>query len=208
MVRPRIPGRRECVARRNGRRCNRLGRKRIRGAWYCAACYDRTRRHPWNQNAENRTPESPANSAVRFDDRTHCAWCTMCEHLYERHRVALCQHDVVTVGEIAACRCCALNPGAIPVRISLRTSPRCSLPAYYFIGDEKRNDSVRLCYAARITERTGLRDSEVQCPREKSFSTPCVARDGGLAVTLAIHGGICVGFERTVGSLLNAERAL
>lgn len=32
--------------------------------------------------------------------------------------------------------------------------------------------------------------NEVQCPREKSFMTPCVARDGRLAV--ADHG-VCVG---------------
>ena len=57
-----------------------------------------------------------------------------------------------------------------------------------------------------IRQRTGLASGELVCPREKSAMTPCIARDGGLAVTLAIHGGICVGCERTTASLLDAER--
>ncbi len=57
-----------------------------------------------------------------------------------------------------------------------------------------------------IFERTGLMPSELQCPREKSDMTPCVARDGGLAVTMSGCSGICVGCERAVADLLNKEK--
>ena len=42
-----------------------------------------------------------------------------------------------------------------------------------------------------VMEKVGAKDrNEVQCPREKSFMTPCVARDGHTAVA---DDGVCVG---------------
>lgn len=54
-----------------------------------------------------------------------------------------------------------------------------------------------------IFARTGLTPEQLVCPREKSAMTPCVARDGALAVA----GAVCVGCERSVASLLEKERA-
>ena len=43
--------------------------------------------------------------------------------------------------------------------------------------------------------------SEVDCPRAKTFMTPCVARDGGLAVA---DDHLCVGCRRRPTDLLKA----
>jgi hypothetical protein len=59
-------------------------------------------------------------------------------------------------------------------------------------------------YKALVARRTGLKGSALVCPREKSAMTPCVARDGQLAVC---HPGLCVGCEADVGQLLRAEEA-
>lgn len=67
-----------------------------------------------------------------------------------------------------------------------------------------------------IKQRTGLRPSQLQCPREKSDMTPCIARDGGLAVAfdeglpsqgIKRHRAICVGCETDVSYQLKRERA-
>jgi hypothetical protein len=58
----------------------------------------------------------------------------------------------------------------------------------------------------RISQRTGIHPSALQCPRERSDMTPCVARDGVLAVYLSTgRYECCVGCERTVQSLLDEE---
>lgn len=41
----------------------------------------------------------------------------------------------------------------------------------------------------------------VECPREKSGMTPCVARDGELAVADGLDGDVCVGCEAKVKGL-------
>lgn len=64
---------------------------------------------------------------------------------------------------------------------------------------------------ALITKRTGLHGSELVCPREKSEMTPCVARDGRLAVCEGRYSSgpaLCVGCEFGVATLLTKERAL
>lgn len=53
-----------------------------------------------------------------------------------------------------------------------------------------------------ITERTGIKSKELQCPREKSEMTPCIARDGETACT---DGGLCVGCEMEVDKLYRLE---
>jgi hypothetical protein len=63
-------------------------------------------------------------------------------------------------------------------------------------------------YRGRILRRTGLKREELCCPREKSDMTPCVARDGGLAVCL-LRGvtPACVGCEWTLKGLNAKEDA-
>jgi hypothetical protein len=56
-----------------------------------------------------------------------------------------------------------------------------------------------------VFRRTGLHGKTLVCPKEKSADTPCIARDGRLAVALSVYGGVCVGCERTVHSCLTAE---
>lgn len=69
-------------------------------------------------------------------------------------------------------------------------------------------------FRALILERTGLKPSELVCPRERSDMTPCIARDGRLAVAESAGFGhpagskaICVGCEHSVGGLLEKEQA-
>jgi hypothetical protein len=64
---------------------------------------------------------------------------------------------------------------------------------------EKEADRLRDLVLARI----GVSAPELKCPREKSAYTPCVARDGALAMADA---GVCVGCSRGVTRLLEEER--
>ena len=45
--------------------------------------------------------------------------------------------------------------------------------------------------------------NEVECPREKSYMTPCIARDGGTAVA---DDGDCVGCGQSPLALLKQHR--
>jgi len=61
-----------------------------------------------------------------------------------------------------------------------------------------------------VAARTGLAPDKLRCPRERSEMTPCVARDGRLAVCEGRYrsgDGLCVGCERGVATLLMDERA-
>ncbi len=59
---------------------------------------------------------------------------------------------------------------------------------------------------AKILKRTGLKAEELACPREQSSMTPCVARDGKLAVGVGTGGkALCVGCEWGVVTLLQKE---
>ena len=62
------------------------------------------------------------------------------------------------------------------------------------IGDEFRD---------MVLKRTGLRREKLVCPREKSDMTPCVARDGDLAMT---SDGRCVGCNASISMLLEEEK--
>lgn len=72
-----------------------------------------------------------------------------------------------------------------------------------------------------VIARTGLRGEALICPREQSAVTPCLARDGRLAVVLTVGHpmlvtdfeprpmdgkAVCVGCESSLLALLNAER--
>lgn len=60
--------------------------------------------------------------------------------------------------------------------------------------------------AKLIHQRTGIEKKDLQCPREKTFMTPCIARDGRLAVCFgAFKGAICVGCEKSVSGLHKQE---
>jgi hypothetical protein len=65
------------------------------------------------------------------------------------------------------------------------------------MGDELRD---------LVLARTGLKREDLQCPREKSEMTPCVARDGDSAMTMAGLMPICVGCEASVTELLVSEK--
>lgn len=62
-----------------------------------------------------------------------------------------------------------------------------------------------------VSKRTGLKPLELVCPREKSFMTPCIARDGSLAVATDAPNEICVelcvGCGQLVNELLEKEQA-
>ena len=55
---------------------------------------------------------------------------------------------------------------------------------------------------AIIYERTGIMASELVCPREKSFMTPCICRDGDLAMT---DNKKCISCNISVFELLEEE---
>ena len=58
-----------------------------------------------------------------------------------------------------------------------------------------------------VAVRTGLSGADLQCPREQSAMTPCIARDGRLAEVLHnSKGAICVGCEMLTAVLLKAEQ--
>lgn len=65
-----------------------------------------------------------------------------------------------------------------------------------------------------VLKRTGLTAEDLKCPRERSFMTPCVARDGGVCVIGISYapGGkeypSCVGCECDIEKLLAKERSL
>lgn len=61
---------------------------------------------------------------------------------------------------------------------------------------------------AKIVTRTGIRPSFLICPREKSDATPCVARDGQLAVAFDnVDRPLCVGCEHDLVALDATETA-
>jgi hypothetical protein len=76
------------------------------------------------------------------------------------------------------------------------------------VGERAANEYRRL-----VVARTGIASRNLlQCPRERSFMTPCIARDGGTAVCIAEERSgdqraICVGCEESVVTLLAAEWA-
>lgn len=62
------------------------------------------------------------------------------------------------------------------------------------IGDE---------YKDLVFKRTGLTPNELVCPREKTEMTPCVARDGDIAM---LEDKRCVGCLAKVEYLLTIEK--
>lgn len=63
-------------------------------------------------------------------------------------------------------------------------------------------------YRDMVLARTGLKPEQLVCPREKSDMTPCVARDGGLAVYLNTSDHpCCVGCASSVELLMTKELA-
>lgn len=56
-----------------------------------------------------------------------------------------------------------------------------------------------------VLKRTGLKEHELECPREKSELTPCVCRDGDCAMTEDFH---CVGCGASVPNLIATEITL
>jgi uncharacterized protein YhfF len=62
-------------------------------------------------------------------------------------------------------------------------------------------------YKTLVLARTKLTPDVLECPREKSEMTPCLARDGRLVVVLdASDHPICVGCETSLERLIDQER--
>lgn len=57
-------------------------------------------------------------------------------------------------------------------------------------------------FKALVFEHTGIKAEDLQCPREKSDMTPCVARDGDCAMTNDEH---CVGCGQSVALMIEKE---
>jgi hypothetical protein len=60
-------------------------------------------------------------------------------------------------------------------------------------------------YMDLVLNRTGLKPEQLVCPREKSEMTPCIARDGHLALTDRYDNPVCVGCEHGLNTLMEAE---
>ena len=58
-----------------------------------------------------------------------------------------------------------------------------------------------------VLTRTGLKPTELVCPREKSDMTPCTARDGGITVILINGHPCCVGCETRIDLQVAKELA-
>lgn len=56
-----------------------------------------------------------------------------------------------------------------------------------------------------VHRRTGLEPKDLQCPREKSDTTPCAARDGNTAVCDIQGTKSCVGCEKPIVDLVHTE---
>jgi hypothetical protein len=63
-------------------------------------------------------------------------------------------------------------------------------------------------YRDMVLRRTSLKPEELECPREKSSMTPCIARDGRNAVAFGWTGKpICVGCECSLTHMYEIENA-
>lgn len=67
--------------------------------------------------------------------------------------------------------------------------------------DQARSAAEQL--RALVALRIECEPKQIECPREKSHMTPCIARDGGLAVD---NDGMCVGCGESARQLLSIER--
>ena len=73
---------------------------------------------------------------------------------------------------------------------------------------EKEAYDAADAYKALVLHRTQIAAHLLVCPREKSEMTPCIARDGQLAVCLdSFQKPLCVGCEASVTRLLDEEKA-
>lgn len=64
-------------------------------------------------------------------------------------------------------------------------------------------------YSTLVLARTGLTRELLACPRERSDMTPCIARDGHVAVAWTSRQvAICVGCEYGVARLLEREEGV
>lgn len=76
---------------------------------------------------------------------------------------------------------------------------------------EKRAYELAEEFKSLVLTRINVKAEDVACPREKSFMTPCLVRDGRLAVAFADDGfakPICVGCGHSVRQLIANERAM
>ena len=71
----------------------------------------------------------------------------------------------------------------------------------------KKGEQEAEWYKQQIYRRTKIKSEELVCPREQSGMTPCIARDGKLAVGLQYSNHpICVGCEIHIQTLVRDEQ--
>lgn len=68
--------------------------------------------------------------------------------------------------------------------------------------DHNQTQAQAETFKGLVLKRTGLVRHELRCPREVSGMTPCVARDGAIAVA----DDVCVGCGAVLENLLEEER--
>jgi hypothetical protein len=79
-----------------------------------------------------------------------------------------------------------------------------SVPVNLLVGKRGNCNGIGDDFKKLVLSRTGLKETELSCPREKSDMTPCVARDRDAAMT---EDGYCVGCGASVKKLLKDETA-
>jgi hypothetical protein len=63
-------------------------------------------------------------------------------------------------------------------------------------------------YSRLVLKRIGCESEDLECPRERSEMTPCLARDGGCVIVWRFRKPICVGCEADLHELIEKEKAL
>lgn len=69
------------------------------------------------------------------------------------------------------------------------------------VADREAADAL----ARAVRRRTGIRKNQLVCPYEQSDMTPCVHRDGCLALAYSVRGPVCVGCDRNLSLLVASE---
>lgn len=77
------------------------------------------------------------------------------------------------------------------------------------MSDEEISTSFEIADELRrlISTRVGCRPGELSCPHAMSRHTPCVARDGALAVAEGEPADVCVGCDTPISTLMTRELA-
>jgi len=87
--------------------------------------------------------------------------------------------------------------------------PECKMGRFFQDQSKLKEEDYRRAdeYRDAVLKRTGLKAEELKCPREQSDITPCVARDGRLALAETIGGTpVCAGCDYFLSVLFIKEQ--